>query len=88
MEPTHRLVLRVAPGPIVLERVVTTCRARQCPVVSLAFDAGCDGRPGRITATIAASERRARFVAARLATLVEVLDVLEVTEVCGLEAAS
>jgi acetolactate synthase small subunit len=72
---THRLELTVTAEPTVLDRIVGLCRARQCPIVSLHFQAPGRHRPGRLTVGFTADERRARLVTERLASLVDVIDV-------------
>ena len=56
MPATHRLELAVTSGPAVLDRVISTCRARRCEVVALEFAAaGVDGT-GRIALTVDGAE--------------------------------
>ena len=78
MRHTHRLELTVADTPLVLDRVVSQCRARQCAIVALRFEAADRHRPGRVHATIEADTRRARLVARRLLALPGVLAVAHV----------
>jgi acetolactate synthase small subunit len=72
---THHLEVTVADTPLVLDRIVTLCRARQCPIVALRFEAADRHRPGRVLATVRADARRARVVIQRLAALPGVLAV-------------
>jgi acetolactate synthase small subunit len=66
---THHLELTVADMPLVLDRIVSLCRARQCAIVALRFEAADRHRPGRVHATIEADARRARLAARRLLAL-------------------
>jgi acetolactate synthase small subunit len=72
---THHLELTVADTPLVLDRIVSLCRARRCRIVALRFEAADRHRPGRAAATIEADGRRARLAAQRLAALPGVLAV-------------
>ena len=80
MRHTHHLELTVAEAPLVLDRIVSTCRARQCAIVALRFEAADRHRPGRVSATIEADGRRARLAAQRLAALPGVLAVAHLGE--------
>ena len=80
MRHTHHLELTVADTPLVLDRIVSTCRARQCAIVALRFEAADRHRPGRVSATIEADGRRARLAAQRLAALPGVLAVAHLGE--------
>jgi acetolactate synthase small subunit len=75
---THHLELTVADTPLVLDRVVSTCRARQCAIVALRFEAADRHRPGRVWATVEGDARRARLAGRRLAALPGVLAVAHV----------
>jgi acetolactate synthase small subunit len=77
---THHLELTVADTPLVLDRIVSTCRGRQCAIVALRFEAADRHRPGRVSATIEADGRRARLAAQRLAALPGVLAVAHLGE--------
>ena len=68
----HHLQLTVADAPAVLDRVVSTCRSRQCTIVSLSFQAGDRHRPGQIDLTLRGPERMTRMAADRLARLIDV----------------
>jgi acetolactate synthase small subunit len=83
---THHLELTVADTPFVLDRIVSLCRARQCAVVGLRFEAADRHRPGRVCATLEADGRRARLAAQRLAALPGVLAVAHVGERVGVHA--
>lgn len=78
MRHTHHLELTVADTPLVLDRVVSLCRARQCTIVALRFEAADRHRPGRVLATIEADMKRARLAAQRLAGTPGVLAVAHV----------
>jgi acetolactate synthase small subunit len=75
---TQHLELTVADTPLVLDRVVTLCRARQCAITALRFEAADRHRPGRLLATIEADAGRARLAAQRLHALPGVLAVAHV----------
>jgi acetolactate synthase small subunit len=75
---TQHLELTVADTPLVLDRVVSTCRARQCAIVALRFEAADRHRPGRVWATVEGDARRARLAAQRLAALPGVLAVAHI----------
>jgi acetolactate synthase small subunit len=75
---THHLELTVADTPLVLDRVVSLCRARQCAIAALRFEAADRHRPGRVLATIEADAKRARLAAQRLRALPGVLAVAHV----------
>jgi acetolactate synthase small subunit len=77
---THHLELTVADTALVLDRIVSTCRGRQCAIVALRFEAADRHRPGRVSATIEADGRRARLAAQRLAALPGVLAVAQLGE--------
>ena len=68
----HHLQLTVADAPAVLDRVVSTCRSRQCTIVALSFQAGDRHRPGQIDLALRAPVRAAQLAADRLARLVDV----------------
>jgi acetolactate synthase small subunit len=72
---THHLELTVADTPLVLDRIVSLCRARQCAIRALRFEAADRHRPGRVLATVEADPKRARLVAQRLLALPDVLAV-------------
>jgi acetolactate synthase small subunit len=72
---THHLDLTVADTPLVLDRIVSLCRARQCTIVALRFEAADRHRPGRVRVTLAADTRRARIVIQRLAASPGVLAI-------------
>jgi acetolactate synthase small subunit len=74
---THQLEMTVAGTPLVLDRIVTLCRARQCTIVALRFEAADRHRPGRVLATVRAEARQVRLVAQRLAALPGVLAVAQ-----------
>jgi acetolactate synthase small subunit len=75
---THHLELTVADTPLVLDRVVSLCRARQCTITALRFEAADRHRPGRVFATIEADAKRARLAAQRLRALPGVLAVAHI----------
>jgi acetolactate synthase small subunit len=75
---THHLELTVADTPLVLDRIVSLCRGRQCAIVAMRFEAADRHRPGRVSATIEADARRARLAVRRLAALPGVLAVAHV----------
>jgi len=75
---THHLELTVADMPLVLDRVVSLCRARQCTIAALRFEAADRHRPGRVLTTIEADGRRARLAAERLRALPGVLAVAHI----------
>jgi acetolactate synthase small subunit len=72
---THHLELTVADMPLVLDRVVSLCRARQCAIRALRFEAADRHRPGRLLATVEADGKRLRIVTHRLLALPGVLAV-------------
>jgi acetolactate synthase regulatory subunit len=72
---THQLELTVAAAPLVLDRIVAVCRARQCAISALQFAAADRHRPGRVLVTFEADAARARVVAHRLAGMPGVLAV-------------
>ena len=78
MRHTHHLELTVADMPLVLDRIVSLCRARRCTIAALRFEAADRHRPGRVLATIEADARRARLAAQRLRALPGVLAVAHV----------
>ena len=80
MRHTHHLELTVADAPLVLDRIVSVCRARQCTIVALRFEAADRHRPGRVLATLEADAKRARLAAQRLAATPGVLAVAHVGE--------
>jgi acetolactate synthase small subunit len=69
--------MTVADTPLVLDRIVTLCRARQCAIVALRYEAADRHRPGRVLATLRGDARRARVVIQRLAALPGVLAVAQ-----------
>jgi acetolactate synthase small subunit len=75
---THHLELTVADTPLVLDRIVSLCRARQCTIRALRFEAADRHRPGRVSATLEADARRVRLAAQRLAGLPSVIAVAHV----------
>ena len=77
---THHLELTVSDMPLVLDRVVSLCRARQCTIAALRFEAADRHRPGRVLATLEADARRARLAAQRLRALPGVLAVAHLGE--------
>jgi acetolactate synthase small subunit len=72
---THHLELTVADTPLVFDRIVSLCRARQCRIAALRFEAADRHRPGRVLTTIEADGKRARLAAQRLRALPGVLAV-------------
>ena len=80
MRHTHHLDLTVADMPLVLDRIVSVCRGRQCAIVALRYEAADRHRPGRVSATLEADGRRARLAAQRLAALPGVLAVAHLGE--------
>jgi acetolactate synthase small subunit len=72
---THRLALTVTDQSAALERIVSACRSRQCTIVSLQFAAADRHRPGRVELTLAGSSRMIDLAVARLARLVDVIEV-------------
>jgi acetolactate synthase small subunit len=77
---THHLELTVADTPLVLDRIVSLCRGRQCAIVALRFEAADRHRPGRVSVTLEADGRRARLAVRRLAALPGVLAVAHIGE--------
>ena len=77
MHHTHHLEMTVADTPLVLDRIVTLCRARQCAIVALRYEAADRHRPGRVLATLRGDARRARVVIQRLAALPGVLAIAQ-----------
>jgi hypothetical protein len=75
---SHHLELTVADTPLVLDRVVAVCRARQCTILALRYEAADRHRPGRVLATVEADAKRARLAAQRLASAPGVLAVAHV----------
>jgi acetolactate synthase small subunit len=75
---THHLELTVADTPLVLDRIVSLCRARRCTIVALRFEAADRHRPGRLLATVEADAKRLRIVTGRLLALPGVLAVAHV----------
>jgi acetolactate synthase small subunit len=73
--PTHHLELTVADTPLVLDRVVSLCRARRCAIVALRFAAADRHRPGRVLVALEADATRARLVTQNLAAMPGVLAV-------------
>jgi acetolactate synthase small subunit len=72
---SHRFQLAVGDDRSVLERVVNTCRSRQCTILSLQFTAADRHRPGQLELTLEATPKMARLAAERLGRLVDVLEV-------------
>jgi acetolactate synthase small subunit len=77
---THHLELTVADTPLVLDRIVSVCRARRCTILALRYEAADRHRPGRVYATLAADTRRARLATQRLAAMPGVLAVAHLGE--------
>jgi acetolactate synthase small subunit len=75
---THHLELTVADMPLVLDRIVSLCRARQCTIVALRFEAADRHRPGRVSATLEADGRHMRLAAQRLRALPGVIAVAHI----------
>jgi acetolactate synthase regulatory subunit len=75
MRQTHHLELTVADTPLVLDRVVSVCRARQCTIVALRFEAADRHRPGRVAMTVEGAPRLVALAARRLRGLAGVLAV-------------
>ncbi|MEA2323401.1 MAG: hypothetical protein QOD81_3251 [Solirubrobacteraceae bacterium] len=80
MHPTHHLELTVGDTPLVLDRIVSLCRARMCTIVALHFEAADRHRPGRVSVTLRAAPARVRLAAERLAGLVGVQAVEHVSD--------
>jgi acetolactate synthase small subunit len=72
---THHLELTVADAPLVLDRIVSVCRARRCAISALRFEAADRHRPGRVLVTVEADATRARLAVPRLAAMPGVLAV-------------
>jgi acetolactate synthase regulatory subunit len=72
---SHHLELTVTDTPLVLDRIVSVCRARRCAIVALRFEAADRHRPGRALLTIDADARRARLATQRLTAMPGVLAV-------------
>jgi acetolactate synthase regulatory subunit len=85
VHPTHQLELTVADTPLVLDRIVSLCRSRQCTIVALRYEAAGRHRTGRVALTVAAPSRRARLVAAKLEGLVGVRSVEHAGPAAGRE---
>jgi acetolactate synthase small subunit len=75
---THHLELTVADMPLVLDRIVSLCRSRQCTIVALRFEAADRHRPGRVSATLEADGRHMRLAAQRLRALPGVIAVAHI----------
>jgi len=75
MPHTHRLEITVTEGSSVLDRIVASCRSRQCTIVSLHFEVGDRHRPGHVSLTVDGTARMVRLAAERLDRLVDVLAV-------------
>jgi acetolactate synthase regulatory subunit len=75
MPSTHRLEMTVADGPLALDRVVATCRARGAAITGLHFEAGDRHRPGQLVVSVAAEHTRVPLLVGRLGGLVDVLSV-------------
>ena len=80
MRQTHHLDLTLAATPLVLDRVVSLCRARQCAIVALRYESADRHRPGRVSLTLEGTSRMARIVTQRLAATPGVLAVAHVGE--------
>jgi acetolactate synthase small subunit len=72
---THHLELTVADAPLVLDRVVSLCRARRCTITALRYEAADRHRPGRVLVTVEGDATWARVVTQRLAGMPGVLAV-------------
>lgn len=68
----HHVDLTVRDAPGVLDRVLQSCRSRQCTVVSLSYHAGDRHRPGRVELTLEAPARAADLTVQRLRKLLDV----------------
>jgi acetolactate synthase small subunit len=77
---THHLELTVTDTPLVLDRIVSVCRARRCAILALRYEAADRPRPGRVLATIEADAQRARLATQRLAAMPGVLAVAHLGE--------
>ena len=75
MHQTHNLELTVTDTPLVLDRVVSTLRARRCEIVALRYECADRHRPGRVLATVRADAPHARLATQRLQTMPGVLAV-------------
>ena len=75
MNHTHHLELTVTDAPLVLDRVVSVCRARRCTITALRYEGADRHRPGRVLVTIEADAMRARLATQRLAAMPGVLAV-------------
>ena len=80
MHQTHHLELTVTDAPLVLDRIVSVCRARRCAIRALRYEAADRHRPGRVIATIEADAPRARLATQRLAAMPGVLAVAHLGE--------
>ena len=80
MRHTHHLELTVTDTPLVLDRIVSVCRARRCAILALRYEAADRHRPGRVLATIEADAQRARLATQRLAAMPGVLAVAHLGE--------
>jgi acetolactate synthase regulatory subunit len=78
--PTTRLEITVTDDPAVLDRIVSSCRSRQCTITSLHYEAGDRHRPGFVSLTMDAAAARAQLAAERVARLVDVLAVEQAPE--------
>ena len=88
MHHTHHLELTVADAPLVLDRVVTLCRARRCTITALRYEAADRHRPGRVLLGFEADATRARVVTQRLAAMPGVLAVATSAPRSGIGAAA
>ena len=79
MHHIHHLELTVGDAPLMLDRIVSLCRARRCTIVALRFEAADRHRPGRALVTVDADARRVRLAIQRLAAMPGVLAVAQ----CG-----
>jgi acetolactate synthase small subunit len=75
---THHLELTVADTPLVLNRIVSVCRARRCTILALRFEAADRHRPGRVLATVEADSKRVRLATQRLSAMPGVLAVAHI----------
>jgi acetolactate synthase small subunit len=83
---THHLEITVADAPLVLDRIVSLCRARRCTIGALRFEAADRHRPGRVLVTIDADSTRVRLVTQKLAAMPGVLAVAHRGEGVGVHA--
>ena len=88
MHHTHHLELTVADTPLVLDRIVSLCRARRCTITALRFEAADRHRPGRVLVTMEADATRVRLATQRLAAMPDVLAVATSATRAGIGAAA